>query len=85
MPDDSQPEPGPTSPARPCPVDPVKALENPLLVAPRDADALVADPDASPVATAGRLDVDGAARLGVLDGVVDKVATLRKPGRGGWP
>ena len=59
-------------------VDPVEALEDPLDLGRRDADAVVGDGDLDVVVVAARLDVRGddhpGAGVGVDDGVLDQVA-----------
>ena len=67
-------------------VDPVEALEDPLEVAGRDADAVVGDGDLDLVALGGGLDLDRAAGVGVLHRVVEQVGDApRRAGAGRRP
>ena len=77
MADDRQPQPCAARQARPSPVDPIEALEDPLLVPGRDPHALVDDRDLDRVPVDIGSDLDERPSLGVLDGVVDQVADSR--------
>ena len=59
------------------PVDAIEPLEDTVEVALRDADALVGDADLDPVVDTPGANLHRAARLAVLDGVLDQVADRR--------